>query len=180
MKWRQLILSVLALSFVGAGASLLLQPTLIQIHKKILSTFESVEHIEPKQLVEMEFDDVLLFDVREQGEFDVSHIKGAIQVDPDIRSSDFDEQYGDLMKNKTIVFYCSVGRRSSVLASLVDDVVEDNGGQATYNLIGGIFQWHNQNRPLINLANNSTRYLHPYNKYWGLLIDDQSVVRYAQ
>lgn len=178
MKWRKLILSALLIGLTFLVVSFFFQPTLTQMHKKILAKFNNVQHIEPEQLVHMNPNDVLIFDVREKDEFDVSHIEGAIQIAPNISSSDFEEQYGDLIEDKFVVFYCSVGMRSSKLASLVNDVIEDNGANAAYNLTGGVFQWHNENRPLINLSRAVINQVHPYNPYWGRLINDQNSVRY--
>ena len=37
------------------------------------------------------------------------------------------------------------------------------------NLEGGIFDWHNDGRPLTD-ANGKTPYVHPYDDKWGQLL----------
>ncbi|MCA9255982.1 MAG: rhodanese-like domain-containing protein [Phycisphaerales bacterium] len=73
----------------------------------------------------------ILVDVREPGEFEVSHLRGAINVPID-----------DLLKNglrvdgtsrPDVVLYCTIGRRSGVVAKRLSD-----DGIDAYNLVGGI------------------------------------------
>jgi 3-mercaptopyruvate sulfurtransferase SseA len=37
-------------------------------------------------------------------------------------------------------------------------------------LAGGIFQWANEERPLVDAAGNPTTRVHPYNRFWGRLL----------
>ena len=61
----------------------------------------------------------VVFDVRLPEEYAVSHLNGAINVDPGLTASTFLTRYADNLKGKTAVFYCSVGVRSSKLAQRV-------------------------------------------------------------
>ena len=54
---------------------------------------------------------ILLFDVREQDEFAVSHLPGAIRLAPDVSVKQFIQDYGARLDSVTPIFYCSVGRR---------------------------------------------------------------------
>lgn len=156
-----------------------MEPELAKIHAKIASDYQSVEHIDADAFETLTPEDTIVFDVREPGEYNVSHIAAAHQVDPSIDADEFLELYGDDLKGKTLVFYCSVGRRSSLLAERVDEVVEATGAEASYNLIGGVFQWHNEDRPLMTGSAEETTAIHPYNSHWGRLIKDKSAISYA-
>jgi len=149
------------------------------IHDEIVSSYEQVDHIKADDLLTMNRDDLVIFDVREQKEFSVSHIDGAIQLDPAISADEFAAKYADSLNGKTAVFYCSVGRRSSKLAARVDQVVEAHGASASYNLIGGVFRWRNEDRPLMSLSDTATNKVHPYNWYWSRLIEDKKAIQYS-
>ncbi len=150
---------------------------LTKIHNKIIKRYANIEHVEAANLEQWNADDVVIFDVREKSEYDVSHIDGAIQVEPDINSDSFIEEYSDLLRGKTVVFYCSVGRRSSGLLSRIAPQLKQQGIEQSYNLTGGIFRWHNEDRAVFK-GGNSTPYIHPYNFYWGRLIEDKKAIKY--
>lgn len=114
-------------------------------------------------------DALLLFDVREPEEFAVSHLPGGIRLDPEISSAEFIELYGPQVAGRRVVFYCSVGMRSSRLAEALTPALEKLGAQSVANLRGGIFRWQGEGGPLQNAA-GPTRYVHPYDRRWGQLI----------
>ncbi len=120
---------------------------------------------------------VVLFDVREAGEFAVSHLPGAVRVDPAIRSSAFLKSHGHLVAGKKVVFYCSVGVRSTRLAASVKTELLARGANSVSNLRGGIFAWHNDGRDLVN-DHESTDYVHPYDESWGRLVKRKALKRY--
>ena len=68
-----------------------------------------------------------------------------------------------------VVFYCSVGERSSQMAKKADKLLRERGAHGVYNLRGGIFAWHNATNPLVD-AKGITPYVHPYNDKWGELL----------
>lgn len=152
---------------------------LAEVHDGIVADFISVPHISADDLQRMDPDQVVLFDVREPSEFAVSHLEGAIRVDPKIEADMFFAQHGSRLSGKTVVFYCAVGRRSSALAERVQTGMSEHGALAMYNLIGGLFQWRNENRPLVREGLKETRAVHPFNDYWGRLVMDRSAVQYA-
>ena len=121
-------------------------------------------------------DDIVLLDVREDGEFAVSHLDGAVRVDPGIWRSTFLSRYREALKGKTVVFYCSVGVRSSALAESVKADLLAAGTKEVVNLEGGIFGWHNQSRPLVDKSGPTT-FVHPYNAYWGRLLTRPELAR---
>ena len=175
--YSKLFLPLLLLCLSLQANAALFSPDLDNIHEKIVNDYEQVEHLEATQLTEMDQTDIVLFDVREQKEFDVSHLEGAIQVDPNMTPQEFEELFANQIEGKTLVFYCSVGRRSSKLLSEVTEIVEENGANSSYNLVGGVFHWSNQERPLVNEAQPTAK-VHPYNLYWGRLLEDKEAISY--
>jgi len=175
---KSLLVTGTILAIISAGAILtlkpLLEPSLDRIHSHIVSEHQSIQHVTAEQYQNLPADDIVLFDVRELDEYRVSHIDGAIQVQPDIDIDEFNEDYGELLAGKKAVFYCSVGRRSSDLIARLDPVLKRSGVQSSANLKGGIFNWVNQNNELTG------KKVHPYNAYWGRLIEDSSNIAYKQ
>lgn len=149
-----------------------------EIHKNIKEKYQALQHLNANNFETIAADDLIVFDVREQNEFDVSHLNGAIRVDPDISVDEFVASFQPITKGKKLVFYCSVGRRSSELASKVQNkLLKTAGTQEIYNLEGGIFRWHNDSRALVS-GQQSSDFVHPYNRYWGRLIDRPKMIRY--
>lgn len=164
--------------FAGGGV-IAMEPALTKIHKRIEADYDHVAHLEAASLVDLDADDIVIFDVRDEKEFAVSHIDGAIQVDPNIKPEAFTALHGDKLAGKTVIFYCSVGRRSSALAERVSGYLPATGAAGAYNLVGGLFQWRNESRPLMTTDGTPTDAIHPYNNHWGRLIDDKSAIHYA-
>jgi len=103
----------------------------------------------------------LLLDVREPEEFAVSHLRGARRVPPNLA----DVTTLHIEPGATVVVYCSVGLRSAALFARL----RAGGARNVYNLLGGIFEWANQGRPLYRGATRAYR-VHPYDRLWGTLI----------
>lgn len=82
-----------------------------------------------------------LLDVRRPEEFAVSHLPRAQQIDPEASAVEVTKQ---LATNSPVVVYCSVGYRSSALATRL----LDSGFTNVFNLEGSIFAWANEQRPL--------------------------------
>jgi len=121
-------------------------------------------------------EDFLLLDVRESQEFAVSRIAGAERVDPGIWRKSFMTRFGDHVLGKMVVFYCSVGVRSSRLAANVQAALMEQGAKHVFNLDGGVFAWHNENRALEN-AKGATDYVHPFDAHWGKLVRRQELLK---
>ena len=146
---------------------------LAEFHLSIEEKFEDVVHLKAKALATMDSENIVLFDVRETAEYEISHLPNAIQVSPDISRDDFLKLFGDMIGQKTVVFYCSVGYRSSVLAEDTQNGIRT----PVYNLEGGVFNWHNQRRQLVNQS-GPTDYVHPFDQHWGRLLSRQEKIRY--
>lgn len=109
-------------------------------HQKIIKDFPSVEHISSGALREMQDEEVIIFDIREADEFQVSHMEDSILVSPKISADEFIREYAEMAKGKTVVLYCSVGQRSSILAKKVQTELTSSGSGPVYNLEGGVIQ----------------------------------------
>ncbi|MEO0618289.1 MAG: rhodanese-like domain-containing protein [Pseudomonadota bacterium] len=159
------------------------EAALASIHRDIEKKYAQVSHVSGGELATMlaapeQADDIVLFDVREVGEHAVSHLDNAVQVKPGIWTSTFLKKHGSIIKGKTVVFYCSVGRRSSYAASYLQDALMKQGAKRVVNLTGGIFSWHNNRRPLKD-ADGKTALVHPYNSYWGRLVARENLTAYS-
>ena len=123
-----------------------------------------------------------MFDVRQAEEHAVSHLPNAIWLDPSSSAEDFVEDFGAELVGKRVIFYCSVGRRSSdMLSRLLNDpeagpVLQQ--AQLTANLEGGVFSWANSERSLVDSNQQTTQKVHPFNAFWGRLIKDSSKQQY--
>ncbi|MEE2873804.1 MAG: rhodanese-like domain-containing protein [Candidatus Latescibacterota bacterium] len=112
---------------------------------------------------------VLLFDVRRADEFAVSRIRGAVRADPDLSADEFARMFAGALKEKELVFYCSVGYRSSILLERVQQQALDAGVVSLANLRGGIFRWYNERRPLHD-GTGKVDNVHRYDAFWGRLL----------
>ncbi len=163
------------------------QRTMETVTKDIQTRFPDIDHItlaeldhqlaKPSNVDKQPDTQILLIDVREAEEFNVSRIPGAVRIDPGISTAALSQTLAERAKGRKVVFYCSVGERSSRLAKKSKAALLTSGAQSVHNLNGGIFSWHNTKRKLENSA-GQTPYVHPFNKSWGLLVKQQSLTRY--
>jgi rhodanese-related sulfurtransferase len=107
----------------------------------------------------------VLLDVRTPEEWNVSHLPGARRVDP---SASVESAATGLGKETAIVTYCAVGYRSGEMA----DRLRAAGFSNVHNLEGSIFQWANEHRPLEREGERVST-VHPYNMFWGRLLNDE-------
>lgn len=103
----------------------------------------------------------VLLDVRTPAEYAVSHLAGAIRVEPGSKPGAL-----HLPLDAPIVTYCSVGYRSSDFG----EKMLQAGFKNVRNLDGSIFAWANENRPLVH-DGEPTSQVHPFNPAWGTLLD---------
>ena len=107
-------------------------------------------------------DKVILLDTREIEEFNVSKIEGAIHVGFNKFSSKTvleQIQPGD----ELIVVYCSLGIRSEEIG----EKLKRAGFNNVRNLYGGIFEWKNNEYPVLDSSGNTTEKVHPFSKAWA-------------
>lgn len=134
------------------------------VNTKIRADFPQVKRISTAELDRWLNDSSLqppplLLDVRTREEFDVSHLRNAVRVEPAAPSA-----IGE-PKERAIVTYCSVGYRSGSFA----EALRRAGYVNVVNLEGSIFQWANEGRPIYR-DGSQVQQVHPYNRTWGLLL----------
>jgi rhodanese-related sulfurtransferase len=101
----------------------------------------------------------VLLDARTEAEYAVSHLSGALQIDP------YKPSLAGLTRFPTdtpIVVYSSAGYRGARVASWL--------GRAGYpkvqNLGSSLFQWTNEGRPIFQ-GNRPAEVVHPFDGRWG-------------
>ncbi|HJP30147.1 MAG: rhodanese-like domain-containing protein [Candidatus Latescibacteria bacterium] len=106
----------------------------------------------------------VLFDVRRDDEYSVSHLAGAVRA---LTVEAALTVLAEASLDTPIVTYCSVGYRSGGLA----DKLRLRGYSRVRNLEGSLFQWANEGRNLVD-ADGATRFVHPYGPPWSWLLDE--------
>uniref|UniRef100_A0A4W3IY81 Rhodanese domain-containing protein n=1 Tax=Callorhinchus milii TaxID=7868 RepID=A0A4W3IY81_CALMI len=151
----------------------------------IKHSFQTVENVSSdslEQLLKEDRDRVVLVDARSQAEYEVSHIEGAVRVDPDASNMDnVVQQLGlpDVQKeNKTVVCYCTVGYHGSQMAQKLSGFLANGSGRhevlpRVYNLEGGLVKWANERKEIVDGRNKPTALVHPYNQVWGQLLEPE-------
>lgn len=81
----------------------------------------------------MDRDDVVLIDVREQYEYDESHIPGVTLIP----MSEIQTRVSEIPTDKTVVLTCRSGNRSSQIFNWLEEGGYDN----IHNMKGGILAW---------------------------------------
>ena len=152
---------------------------LSEIHHRIIRDYPNLQHLDATSFESINKNEVVIFDVRKQEEFEVSHLQGAIRVPPNMSPANFISTFGEQSKGKTLVFYCSVGQRSSELASRIQSKLSAAEQARIYNLEGGIFRWHNDHRNLVS-GTQVSDFVHPYSWFQRGLLDRSDKIRYKQ
>lgn len=119
-----------------------------------------VTYISVEDLSRQKHNDFLVFDTREEAEYNVSHLPNAIHIgyeNFDLKS--FQNQYS---KYSQIILYCSLGVRSERIGIQLQKA----GFQSVNNLFGGIFQWADFGFPLFDSSNEITEKVHAYSSKW--------------
>ncbi len=109
---------------------------------------------------------IVLMDVREKSEFNISHLPNAqigLVAKGNLRSKILKE----IPKDSEIRLYASVGLRSE----MIGEQLLEAGYPNVKNLYGGIFTWANQGHPLVDKEEKPTNFLHGFHPSWFLWID---------
>ena len=96
----------------------------------------SAQHLKTK----LDRGELTLLDVRTPSEWRSGYVEGAKKI----FFVDLAEQASSLPRDKPIAVTCSVGNRSSIGAS----ILEQNGFEQVYNVLGGMTAWTNMSYPL--------------------------------
>jgi sterol desaturase/sphingolipid hydroxylase (fatty acid hydroxylase superfamily)/rhodanese-related sulfurtransferase len=169
----------MAIASVTAPAWAQVEPLPV-IDQQLRSNFSAVETISAEALQNrMDQDNPpIILDVREADEYAVSHLKGAVRIDPEAELTDVIQAIGPALKGRDVIVYCAVGVRSTMFADRVRDDLKDHGVGRIANLAQGIFGWHNTGRLLVR-ESGTTPYAHPYNALWGQLVARQTLTAYT-
>jgi len=84
----------------------------------------------------MKSENILIVDVRTDGEVAQGVIPGAVQIDF-MDNEEFEKGIANLDKNKEVLVYCKVGGRSAKAAAYM----EEKGFKSVYDLKGGYDAW---------------------------------------
>ena len=115
-----------------------------------------VKEIPPQALLEKlnAKEDLLLIDVREHGEFELGHIKGAHLVPRGILEAAADPAYPKHVpeltaaRDRQVIVYCATGGRSAMACA----VLQMMGFGNVLNLNGGYARWVDDGMPQIHEA----------------------------
>jgi len=111
--------------------------TLQTIQDDIAQALPTVRHISADKLealINNNDDELLVLDIRPLAEYNVSRIKGALQLDPDIKPEYLSAHIGKAALGKTVIVYCSVGWRSSLAAKRLNQSLIASGATSVANI----------------------------------------------
>lgn len=134
---------------------------LAELGQSIAHDYSDVAHISVATL-KADYRDALLVDVRERAEYDRSHLPGAHHAATPLQIDELRMRFPD----RDLVFYCSVGVRSSLAVRALAARAGPELAVRAVNLQGSIFAWANQGEPLVN-SSGPTNDVHPFNAWWG-------------
>ena len=134
--------------------------------------FPNVDHISTGTLATLINADekgavpLLIIDTRAADEFSISKIPGAVNLESAADVSEYLKTTDP--KPDTIAVYCSVGYRSAIVV----DQLNQAGVSNAKNVRGSIFAWANENRELVTPEGRPADRVHPFNNFWGRLVND--------
>lgn len=138
-----------------------------EVKTQIRKQFPSVDQMSTDQLKNLmdkpDNERVILLDVREAEEFNVSHINNA-ELSTDLAAAL--AVLKDAPKDSHIIAYCSVGYRSSDLSKQLASWGYSN----VHNLEGSIFEWANKGYSVYR-DDEKVNEVHIYDKKWGKFLD---------
>lgn len=150
------------------------------LYKMIRTKFPNVQQLSTNTLKSILDDSnmaetIVLVDVREKEEYEISRLSNCIHVSPDSDVQLLLDKIKDSDVIKKVVAYCSVGYRSSQLIQRIDRELKKQNFYSKqielYNLEGSIFKWANEGKPIIDKNGKETIYVHPYNTIWGKFLE---------
>ncbi|MGA9639453.1 rhodanese-like domain-containing protein [Flavobacterium sp.] len=124
---------------------------------------KSIPYIQVNELHQSNY---ILLDAREPNEYKVSHIPNGISIG----YIHFDiKNVSTIIKDKNapIVVYCSIGIRSEKIG----EKLKKSGYTKVYNLYGGIFEYKNKGKKVVNSQNKITDSIHAFNKQWSVYLN---------
>jgi rhodanese-related sulfurtransferase len=169
--WLKAILILIVLPILVGGIVLFVagRPLAFEIlQRRIAARFPEVKWISSQDLGRWQEDtgqpQPLILDARTKPEYQVSHLKGAVLIDPYRPSL---QPVRQIQPSGSIVVYSSAGYRGARVASWLGRT----GYTSVVNLAGGLFKWVNEGRPVFQEGNRPAALVHPYDQRWGMLVD---------
>lgn len=107
-----------------------------------LTRVDEISADEVKEMLDSD-NDFILLDVREQDEWDKSHIAGADYMGKGVIERDIEQEVRD--QNKELVLYCGGGYRSALAA----DNLQKMGYHNVKSLKGGFRTWTEAGLPIV-------------------------------
>lgn len=154
MKNILFILTLFTFAFANGQTAL---DSLLQKENKA-----SIPYITVSELAQKE--NILLLDSREKIEYETSHIENAVCIGYDKFRVKKVKKILPQDKDEPIVVYCSLGIRSEDVA----EKLKKAGYTNVYNLYGGIFEWKNNDNPIVDNKGNITENVHTFNEDWSI------------
>jgi rhodanese-related sulfurtransferase len=171
-RWVRIALFLLVIPLlIGAGVAYIAgRPIAFDAVRRITDyKFPNGKWVDATELVQWRADPgrapPVVLDARTEDEYAVSHLQGAVRMDPYKPSL---RPLRGFSKDTAIVLYSSVGYRGARVA----DFLARQGYSQVYNLEGGEFLWANEGRPVFR-QDRPTAEVHPYNPTWGLLLESR-------
>ena len=128
--------------------------------------FRGVRQVPPEELVAWMRDPdrppPLLVDARPEDQFTMSHIQGAVRLDP--VKPDL-EVFTHVSRDQPLVVYDAAG----VMGTAMVQGLNQAGFSRVSNLDGGIFRWANEAHPIVSDSGSATK-VYPVNWWWGRLL----------
>lgn len=142
-------------------------------YKDLLSALyeDSVPRLKVADLTDLEKFTIL--DTRLPSEYQVSHLPKAQLVD--YSNPDW-AQLEQLEKGQAILVYCSVGYRSE----RIGEGLLKRGFTQVYNLHGGIFEWVNEGRSVVDATGQPVKAIHGYAPRWGKWVTAPVAISYEE
>jgi rhodanese-related sulfurtransferase len=138
----------------------------LAVHLAVRAKFKDVRQVSPAELAAWKVDPnrppPLLVDARPPEQFAVSHIDGAVSLDP----TDPDLA---ALKNVGVAIPIVVYDGPGVVGAAMTRALAAAGYTRLSNLDGGLFRWVNEGHPVVNDAGPATT-VSPINWWWGRLL----------
>jgi rhodanese-related sulfurtransferase len=136
------------------------------LRQAVKAKFSSVRSVSPAELVAWRADPnrppALLVDARPDAQFTMSHIDGAVWIDP--AAPDL-TVIANVPKDNPIVVYDAAGAMGAAMAQ----ALQGEGYTRVSYLEGGVFAWANSGQRLVD-AQGPAKVVYPINWKWGRLL----------
>lgn len=136
------------------------------VERALAWKFSAIPRVSPDELVAWTRDPTrtppLLLDARTEAEYAVSHIDGAIRLDPKQPNLSVLE---NVSRHTPVVVYSATSLGGTAMAQALTQANFDHASV----LAGGIFRWINEGHPVVK-DHAAAAEVHPYNGTWGHLL----------